>query len=397
MIYDPAEHEALTDAVFDRDKALAFIVDTVRMIDGAYDSEHGWPLHPEDDYGDEKGAENLGIYFGAAGTMYALSRLAERYDVTLANDYVREIARCDEQFQAYPEESRAPSYWVGTTGIAFVRYLLTEDRTALDRCRRSAEGNASNPTREFMWGSPGTVFPALLLRGGDADPRFDTLIRSVHDELWDTWESENEDGGLLWLQDMYGERRRYVGAGHGAIGNVAVFVRAIDLLDAGRRETFASRLRAMLERYAMSEGETVNWYTLGQPSEQNRMQWCHGAAGVITSLAALDGEDDVIEDLLRRGGNGVWQAGPLKKGPTLCHGTAGNGFALLQMGRRTGDEVWLERARSFAAHAMQQVYAWRAEFGMPSASLWTGDLGVATYVDAVIRNDPRMLLHDTVE
>ncbi len=394
MIYEPAEHEALTDAVFDRDKARAFVVDTVRTIDGLYDPNDAWRLHPEDDYGQEKGATNLGIYHGAAGTMWALARLAERYDVPLRNDYGRAIDRCMEQYQTYPEESRAPSYWMGAAGIAFVKYLLTKDLSALELCMRAAESNSGNPTREFMWGSPGTIFPALLLRERDGDPRFDTLIRSVHDELWESWEPENQDGGLLWLQDMYGKRRRYVGAGHGAITNLAVFVRAIDLLDAARRETFALRLPAMLERYAISEGEVVNWYSLGQPLEQKRMQWCHGAAGVITSLAALDRADEITEDLLLRGANGVWQAGPLRKGPTLCHGTAGNGFALLQMDRRTGDDVWLDRARRFAMHAIQQVYEWRTEFGMPSASLWTGDLGVAAFVDAVVRNDPRILSHD---
>jgi hypothetical protein len=394
MIYEPAEHEALSDAVFDRDKARAFIVDTVRTIDGLYDPNDAWPLHPEDDYGQEKGSTNLGIYYGAAGTMWALARLAERYEVPLRNDYGRAIDRCVEQYETYPEESRAPSYWMGFAGIAFVKYLLTKDVGALEHCTRAAESNSGNPTREFMWGSPGTIFPALLSRERDGDSRFDTLVRSVHDELWETWEPETQDGGLLWLQDMYGKRRRYVGAGHGAITNVAVFARAIDLMDAARREAFALRLRALLERYAISEGEVVNWYSLGQPLEQKRMQWCHGAAGVITSLAALDRADEIVEDLLLRGANGVWQAGPLRKGPTLCHGTAGNGFALLQIGRRTGDEVWLERSQRFAMHAIQQVYEWRAEFGMPSASLWTGDLGVAAFVDAVIRNDPRILSHD---
>ncbi|MEO8739330.1 MAG: lanthionine synthetase LanC family protein [Casimicrobiaceae bacterium] len=37
---------------------------------------------------------------------------------------------------------------------------------------------------------------------------------------------------------------------------------------------------------------------------------------------------------------------PLNKGAGLCHGTAGNGYALLKFYRRTGDAIWLERARS---------------------------------------------------
>jgi hypothetical protein len=120
---------------------------------------------------------------------------------------------------------------------------------------------------------------------------------------------------------------------------------------------------------------------------------------IAASLARLDPTDDALEDLLRRGANAAWQAGPLAKGPTLWHGTArngtaGNGFAFLQLARRSGDEAWLDRAQRFAVHAMQQCYAWREAFGMPSASRWTGDLGVALYVDAVLRDDSRMLSYD---
>ncbi len=394
MIYDPAEHETLTDRAFDRDEARRFVADTLRLVDASYDPESGWPLHPEDDYGDGKGPASLGVYCGEAGTIWALTRLADRYGVPLRHDYRRAIGHAEERFESVPFEERAPSYSMGTAGIAFVRYLLTKDESALERCIAAAERNAGNPTREFLWGSPGTVVPFLLLRERDGGTRFDALIRSVHDELWETWEPAEDDGGLLWLQDMYGQQRRYIGAGHGAIANIAVFARASDLLAPDRRDAYASRLRAMLERYAMTDGTAVNWYSLGGPSSQNRLQWCHGAAGIITSLSSLDRADGVVEDLLRRGGTCVWDAGPLRKGPTLCHGTAGNGFALLQSARRTGDEVWLTRAERFGAHAIEQVRAWRVEFGMPSASLWTGDMGVAVYVDAVLRNDPRILSLD---
>jgi hypothetical protein len=47
-------------------------------------------------------------------------------------------------------------------------------------------------------------------------------------------------------------------------------------------------------------------------------------------------------------------AGPLVKGSNLCHGTGGNGYAFLKLYRRTGDAVWLERARAFAMTAIAQ-------------------------------------------
>ena len=64
-----------------------------------------------------------------------------------------------------------------------------------------------------------------------------------------------------------------------------------------------------------------------------------------------------LDELLLAGGELTWAAGPLRKGAGLCHGTAGNGFALLKLFTRTGDERWLERARAFATHAAAQVEA----------------------------------------
>ena len=41
--------------------------------------------------------------------------------------------------------------------------------------------------------------------------------------------------------------------------------------------------------------------------------------------------DHDIDDLLIGAGELIWQTGPLRKGPGLCHGTAGNGFAFLKL------------------------------------------------------------------
>ena len=84
--------------------------------------------------------------------------------------------------------------------------------------------------------------------------------------------------------------------------------------------------------------------------------------------------------MLQAGGEAVWRAGPLAKGPGLCHGTAGNGYAFLALHRRTGDSAWLARARAFAMHAIEQQQRMKAEHGRGRYSLWTGDAGVAVYL-----------------
>jgi hypothetical protein len=80
----------------------------------------------------------------------------------------------------------------------------------------------------------------------------------------------------------------------------------------------------------------------------------------------------------------VWRAGPLVKGPGLCHGTAGNGYAFLKLFERTGDELWLGRARAFAMHALEQVERNRSRYGRGRYTLWTGDPGTALFLRSCI-------------
>jgi DUF1680 family protein len=102
---------------------------------------------------------------------------------------------------------------------------------------------------------------------------------------------------------------------------------------------------------------------------------------MVTGLADFPPDmSTAMERMLLKAGTAVWNAGPLAKGHGLCHGTAGNGYALLALHRRTGDSVWLERARSFAMHAITQQEQMRREYGRGRYSLWTGDPGLAVYV-----------------
>ena len=120
------------------------------------------------------------------------------------------------------------------------------------------------------------------------------------------------------------------------------------------------------------------------------VQHCHGAAGVINCLADFP-ENSLwsLSGLLNAAAELTWTAGPLAKGPGLCHGNAGNGYAFLKMYGRTQDEKWLNRARKFAMHAIKQSTLAAKEYGQYRHSLWTGDLGLAVYLWDCVRGTPQ--------
>ena len=148
-----------------------------------------------------------------------------------------------------------------------------------------------------------------------------------------------------------------------------------------------------VRRTATWEGDAVNWapWLLPSPEQKARwearprwlMQWCHGSPGFVISLADFPGGE--IDDLLVAAGQATWAAGPLSKGSNLCHGTGGNGYAFLKLFKRTGQALWLDRARAFAMHGIEQVEAAAAQHGQLRYSLWTGDLGFAVYLWNCIR------------
>jgi hypothetical protein len=136
----------------------------------------------------------------------------------------------------------------------------------------------------------------------------------------------------------------------------------------------------------------------------------HGAAGNTLALLRFQPDDALAAEtaaVLARnavradglaGAELVWQAGAHRdeKGHGLCHGTSGNGFALLEAFARTGDERWLERARRFAVHALAQARRLEGVNGRRRYSLFTGDVGTALFASACLDVDVRYPIIDVI-
>jgi hypothetical protein len=199
-----------------------------------------------------------------------------------------------------------------------------------------------------MWGVAGTLLAARLL--GEADDSKAALHTARDDDGW-------------WTQHLHGHVFRNLGPVHGLLGNLL----ALDEVESAL---------PILRELARREGAHVNWAP-GPGDENMRLQWCHGAPGIVIHTGHV-----LDEDLLLGAAQLTWDAGPFdrhEKGAGICHGTAGNGYALLRTFQRTQDELWLERARAFAVHALEQ-----AQVLPPRYALFTGSIGAVLYaVDCV--------------
>jgi hypothetical protein len=352
MLFTPEAHEPVAEESWTAKRAREAIASIVADAESAFDD--GWPMHPRDDGADVPVAQPRTVYLGGAGVVDALRRLERRGFVQLRRDYVPYLESSLEAEPDFPGEDADRSLWMGETGIRLVLQRLAPTRTNLERLARLIAQNECDERCELMWGSPGTILAGREL-GLDVTPSVE-------------WLHGRRDPDGLWTQRLYGETRRFLGPAHGFAGCV------LALRDVGG-------VSETLQRFAVATDGLVNWPPLAGSrldetgDRQIRTQWCHGAPGIVATLAGL-----LDEQLAVAGGELTWRAGPLRKGANLCHGTAGNGYAFLALFERTGDERWLMRARAFAMHAAGQVENSRGEHGRGRYTLWTGDLGTALYL-----------------
>jgi hypothetical protein len=342
--------------------------------------------HPLDE--EPESARFTTLYLGAAGIVWGLDRLTRLGAIELTRDWAAVAAALPERYAAQPDfeeeyGGRIPSLLVGEAGVLLVALAFAPTAELERRLLDVVRSNERNLAREFVWGSPGTMLAAHVLWERTRDEAWLDAWRASADWLWDEWRDE------LWPREIGGRTDHIFGPAHGLAGNVLVLARG-DLLEPARRRELERRTVATVSRHAEREDGLAQWppslEQAGDPAKV-RVQWCHGAPGIVASLALLAREDEEWTELLEAGGELTWQAGPLVKGAGLCHGTAGNGYAFLKLLERTGDERWLDRARRFAMHAIEQVERARKAYGGGRHTLWTGDLGTALYLRSCLDAD----------
>ena len=356
-----SEHEPLAGGPWDEARAEEAIRAIVADAETAFDGER-WPWHPQDGDEDEDPSD---VYFGVPGVAWALHELGS---TGWGDAVLVALARYRREFDSGDEWAHAPGYLAGECGIALVGYRLTGDAGLADRVHELVLANLEDEWRELLWGAAGSLLAAEAMLAWTGEQRWEAAWDAIADEL----EAAREPDGL-WTQPRLGDAR-YLGVGHGFAGNTHAL--------ANRRPV---EVDAVLARHVLRDGPLANWPPVpGDSPEKIRVQWCHGAPGIVSALGGV-----MDEELALAGGELTWQAGPLAKGSNLCHGTAGNAYAFLVLHRRTGDELWLDRARAFAMHAIGQVERERASLGRGRYSLFTGDIGVALFLRHLLDGDDR--------
>jgi hypothetical protein len=389
VLYRPEAFDEITARPWDEGRVRGEIGRIVADADAAYDQATLWPAEEWDGWRSPLPLKTL--YVGAAGLAWALAALHGRGHAETNLDPANVVAKALEAWRVTPGvltmlDLPSPAHaalFHGETGILTVHWLLAPSDEIANELHEHVSANVLNEANDLFWGAPGTMLAARLMLEQTGESRWADVWSQSGGELM----RRRDDNGV-WTVRLHGQEGRGLGPAHGVVGNVLALRQGLERPD---REDLERDTAALLARTAVLEDGLVNWPGRADGSLQTdegeiRVQWCVGAPGIIVSAA-----DYHDEELLLGGARLIWAAGPHgdEKGASICHGTAGNGYAFLKTFERTGDEEWLDRARRFAMHALEQVERLKTVRGRGRYSLWTGDIGTALFaadcVDAQAR------------
>jgi lantibiotic modifying enzyme len=432
LLFDKNRHVSLDNKLWDPIKAQNFIVELFDETELVYSSKQFWPAHYDDvgNYGknplmdlfldalktpsryDQAGKFSLmDLYMGAAGVVWGLKGLESNTYGIVKNNYL-EMLDLAENYQKLAmnsflekanfdnNEEYELGLLLGELGFIVAKLKYTRNSSLIQSLVSILEKNIDNSICEYMWGSSGAL--AVLLAYADVIDS-QVLLRLINNTLY-TLENQLMDssafGCKIWIQNLYGSQVGCLGAVHGFAGNAHSIIKSYKYLERQTRERWSNLFRNTIRKTALKENLLANWPQSiegDRPGrDQSLVQFCHGAPGIICCFSDLiDGSDPEFDRLMYQAGELVYAAGPLEKGANLCHGTSGNGFAFLKLFTATGNELWLERAREFAMYAIEQSNQKYQKYNQRHYSLWTGDIGLAFYLDACIKGNSEIPTFDT--
>ncbi|KAI0062477.1 hypothetical protein BV25DRAFT_1899876 [Artomyces pyxidatus] len=268
---------------------------------------------------------------------------------------------------------------------------------------------------ELLYGRAGLLYALLLLRGasGRAPPAArrsvspltsDRTIRRIAEDILHRgmtgarrFNRELSEGearpSLMW--SWHG--KRYLGGAHGVAGIMEVLLRTPTTLLMSYKDAIAQTLDYLVSL----QDEAGNWPAKAVPrrkatlpEENELVQWCHGAPGILPLLATaltvsdvLDLDAACIRRALARAAELIYRRGMLTKGPGICHGVAGTASALF----RAADalEAYPDQRKRYLVGALHflESYARGDVKGRPDRpwSLYEGSAGMCSVLQEGIR------------
>ena len=259
----------------------------------------------------------------------------------------RHVGEANRRLLADSQHGSA-SYLFGDAGLDLLHWTFHPNPALGQRLFDTVQGNLHNPVREALWGNPGTMLAAIHMAETTCEARWTALCARRPVRCRPRWRSmpirhlavgaepvRSPARALHRGRPWFCRQRLPLLAGGGA-------------LPADQVALIAERALATLQATARHADGGANWFPGINPQRPANwlppVQDCHGAPGI--SRLATAPRTPEWDTLLLQAGNLIWRAGPLSKGASLRHGTAGSGFAMLAVATQWRTDLARPRPRA---------------------------------------------------
>ncbi|XP_042519441.1 lanC-like protein GCL2 [Macadamia integrifolia] len=295
--------------------------------------------------------KDFSLYTGALGTAFLLLQSFQvtnnRDDLNLCSDIVR---ACDSASRG----SGVVTFICGRAGVCALGAVAAKqagDERLLDYYINQFKQIKlpKDVPDELLYGRAGFLWACSFLNKhigeGTIPPSYTGVVVN---EIIKSGRTLSKNGSSPLMYEWHG--KKYWGAAHGLAGIMHVLMHM--QLKPDEEEDVRGTLCYMIKnRYPSGN------YPSSEGSDSDRLvHWCHGAPGVILTLAKA-AEVFGGEEFLRAAGDGgevVWNRGLLKR-VGICHGVSGNAYTFLALYRLTGNVEFLYRAKAFACFLLDRA------------------------------------------
>ncbi len=308
-----------------------------------------------------RGTHGGSVYVGSAGTAYMQLRFVQAQEPQggAGAPALRALAAAAEASAAHIREERV-TLLEGRPGASCVAVacLMAAGEVGAARAAAAAVLAAVEPACaslppgecEVLYGRAGVLQAVLFARDALGEPAWGAAeVSRLVGEIVAAGAAGAASGSgtapaspLLWSW----HDKVYCGAAHGLAGVLHTLVRS------GAPEGRSPRVRAAVEALVAAQLPSGNLPSSASSPQDRLVQWCHGAPGLLPLLRdageAWPELRPAFAAAAERAAEAVWQRGLLRKGAGLCHGWAGNAYALLAAAALTGRREHLRRAALFA-------------------------------------------------
>lgn len=341
-----------------------------------------------------------GLYLGTTGISYMYYHLSKnpafipqrtRY-LTKALQYLAPAIEISKQ----SSKLDIPSFILGNCGIyavASVIYHAFNNKTQSDHFRQLYQ-DAANICKEpnflncgsdeLFVGRAGYILGALWLENETQTELNKTDIYLLCNTMIESGRnySQRHNSPCPLMYSYY--QVEYLGAAHGLCSILEAILSVPGYLDSN--PTHAQDVKLSIDYLLSLQDFEGNFPCaldeLGTASPNKLVHWCHGAGGIIYLMAKafLVFKDKKYLKSCEKMGDLIWKNGLLKKGPGICHGIAGNGYAFLLLHRLTQNPKYLYRGVNFAKFMQDEEFCKRARTPDYPFSLYEGVAGTACFL-----------------